>query len=367
MTTTVNIAKNAFSSSKIDFVSEQPLLGPELQAIASRIGARLKLKVLRAFNGAAPTDYTEAALQSVFHEIKARAASKDARSAAVLIRLNAGMDKVQKALTSDVAFTAFQAVDLTKVGQIEKVPLFRDLFATKLRTEAAQRVATDTQVLHAHHAGLLLAPTAPHLKPAWRNLRFNVNTIRCLAVNDAFLQGDSDEIMLSLTSVEATGKTRLVHTAAGLNDFDVGEVRGVSMPQSFRIVGVFPETFAVVVSLIEIDNGGAGAYLYKIYSALKNEIAKLASSAGEFVGSILSVPELGPVISQAIQSVVGELIGWLVGLLSDDYLGSFSTKVQINSASGQWLATGTDVLTQSRTIAGNDARYVVNYSWKLLP
>lgn len=346
-----------------DSVADHVALPPEFQAAAARLEAGLRVKMYRVYKGLVPADAAERELADLFREIRSKAGAGDASYATMERGLTSSMAAVGSALATDPVYAPFKTSGVMKPGAVDRVSLVSGLTAEAAKAGVAGLHRVSLEGL----AGALKGVTP---QTAWRTLRFSVDKIHCLKVNDSFFNGNSDEIMLAINSVNAAGGTGYSYTSAGLSDFDPGETKVPLAAYSTVNFGVgqgFPETFACLVSLIEKDNGGAADMVKRIYGALREKIKQGAEAIGEAVGELIGAPELGPIIAAVVQWVVERLVGWLVDWLSDDYLGSFVATARLGSASGVWTTTGTPTVSHTRTIAGDGAKYEVTYTWKLLP
>ncbi len=250
----------------------------------------------------------------------------------------------------DARYSAFRELDLRQAGALGRV----DLLA---KHKAAVSPLRDSWVHippSVPGAGELERPVFddPLLvfpQAQYRGLRFHLHKVRCIdETGPSWFEWGEDEIYCGAVAVDENGET----SSGGLfkvGDFDDGDVKTYSFPgkrlQHFNLHeggDTFPKIYTLAVSLIEHDSGDLPEWFNKFLDAVKDKVAEyLGTLLGAAVGS--SLGPLGALFGAAIGWALGKLVGLIKSWLGDENLGVQTIMATINSYSGNWVGSGTNL------------------------
>lgn len=174
----------------------------------------------------------------------------------------------------------------------------------------------------------------------YKFLEFYIKHVKCIDNTGGALEG-TDEISLGGNAVGATGVRHKIKPWLVQEGFDIGVTHTYATAKTFfmfdvPIIKPWPHEFMVQVALAELDSGGFGDFLEKLWEKLKVVVSGILSDlggtiAGATIGSFIPIPGLGTLIGAAI----GAFIGWLVSLFhnEDDVVGAKSNRICLHHSS----------------------------------
>lgn len=189
--------------------------------------------------------------------------------------------------------------------------------------------------------------------------------------------GGDDEISISGTAVHTDGTV----TKLGRKDFeDLSDGSSRSLNWTFASFakpkpvsgGIVYDTYGALVVLAEVDSGGLGKVLDKIYAQVqgkvKEAIAKaVTAGAAPYVG-----PVLASIAGAVAAWVAGKLIEWVIGWFGDDL---FPVKhVTLSGPRGfafhpsdKWINEGVGYRSKDEWLkfSGHGGHYGVRYHWRV--
>jgi hypothetical protein len=211
----------------------------------------------------------------------------------------------------------------------------------------------------------------------YRKLEFKLKWLRCIDETNPEWTG-SDEIAIGAIAVHTTGKT----TKAGPNTYEEFDDGNTEWFSPHWTVGSFErpapksgewlyDTYAVMIALAEVDSGGFGKFLDKIYEHTKKYIltlvaASIAAGLVPFVG-----PYVGVMAGIVAAWVTNELIEWFIVSFADDPFPLKSATITAPRgftlfSPADWVFEGTSVRSKDNDLHfyGHGGHYTVRYYWR---
>jgi hypothetical protein len=182
----------------------------------------------------------------------------------------------------------------------------------------------------------------------YKQLEFFINEVKAIENTGGIFEG-TDEIAAGGLAIGATGKVAKIkqfHVKDGFDaDSSSASVKVYKGGKRFGVVEVqpdlkLPHEYAVTVALAELDDGGFGEFLEKLWNVVKKYVtAALAIAGGTLAGalSLSWIPGIGPIIG----AIIGAFIGWLISLFhnDDDIVGHKMSTLRLHSVAKSYYET----------------------------
>jgi hypothetical protein len=172
----------------------------------------------------------------------------------------------------------------------------------------------------------------------YKHIEFLVRRVRCIEASGGALEG-TDEITFGGVAVGGNGGVHKFTLSAPFENFDTGRSFEYDSPgKAFFIFDIFkdpfPREYIVTVSMSEVDDGGFGDFLQKLWEDIGGYVtsAIAAGAAGTAIGAAIGsiIPGFGTIIG----AIIGALFGWLINLFDneDDIIGTRTAVVGLRGA-----------------------------------
>lgn len=343
-----------------NFVSSAPTILPSrVTRFINDFTARVELQAARMATGAEPTNEVERQFQTILQEARVHSPIKfDA--------FKRNMAKPLGAFKNTRRFEAFAHLDVNELREVEAVDLVARHKATMspFATEWRNIPAMVDGLVDVDRLRGMLVPQA-----GYAGLKFNVSKVQCIEETDEW---GSDEIYLGGNFIDETGDVSSSYFSVS-NDFDTGEVRNYGFPgkqiQYFNILEAgnkFPKIYTTALTMVEEDWGNMSGWFKDLFNKIKDKVSDLLKKLGYAVGQLIGLGEIGQLIGEIFAAIFKWLVGWIVSLFENDPMGTFTTRVTLNSYTGNWISTGGPILTGSHLYSAHGGRYRVTYAWELV-
>ncbi len=211
----------------------------------------------------------------------------------------------------------------------------------------------------------------------WKQVEFYISEVRCIENTGGLFEG-TDEIAMGGVGVGATGGTERIkqfHVKDGFSPDKGSNIKKYEHGKRFAVFDVhpeaaFPHEYVVTLAMAELDDGGFGDFLEKLWKKVKGYVVAALAAAGGALAGALSLSWI-PGIGTAIGAIIGAFIGWLVSLFhnDDDIVGHQTRALRLYQATGSYydkheLTTAKGIpVTMDFKDAGH---YRVTGGWRLV-
>jgi hypothetical protein len=211
----------------------------------------------------------------------------------------------------------------------------------------------------------------------FKKIEFFISEVKDIENNGDIFEG-SNEIAMGGVAVGATGHTEKIKQFHVKDGFDTGSssksTKIYKGGKTFATIEVqpdlkLPHEYLVEVVVAELDNGGFGDWLEKMWEKVKNYVkAALVAAGGAIGAAALSwIPGIGPIIG----FILGAVIGWIIGLFKnpDDIVGHKTSTLRLHSVAKSYYEKLD--LTKPKGIPvvmdfTDDGHYRVTGGWRLV-
>lgn len=325
-----------------------------------------RLQAARVAMGQSPSDDME----SLFSDLRQMVTETRPN---ILSDVNARMSAPASYFRTNRVFAAFAGVDLDDPRSLRSVdiggrhvnavrPLIKSWIDVPPMVPNLGRLTPEIDRFR-------LLPQAEH-----RGLKILIQSVKCYDETGWGPQEwwNEDEIYCGAVAVDETGETSF----GGLfkvGDFDDGDLKTYTHPgksiQYFNIHeggDTFPKVYTIPIVLIEHDYGNLPEWMNKFLNAVKEKVQSyLTTILGGLIGS--SLGPLGSFVGAIVGWAVGKAISMVKGWLGDELLGTATIGARINSYTGNWIGSGTDVSNiYSRDYHGGSSHYRLNWRAQLV-
>ena len=210
----------------------------------------------------------------------------------------------------------------------------------------------------------------------YRKLEFSVRQLKCFDETNPEIGGD-DEIGIGGTAVHTDGTVNQVgrKTYDGFSDGDSKWLNWTFA--SFTRTkpkpgGIVYDTYGVFIALAEVDSGGFGKALDKIYAQLQDKVKAAIATAVTAGASPFVGPFLGAVAGAVAAWVADKLIQWVISWFGDDlfpvkYATLTGPRGFAFHTPDKWIHEGGGYRSRDDWLQfyGHGGHYGVRYYWRV--
>ncbi len=210
----------------------------------------------------------------------------------------------------------------------------------------------------------------------YKQIEFFLTEVYAIELTSGF--GD-DEIAMGGVGVGTTGNTEKIKQFRVKDEFGDDNknqrtkvFKGGRSFATFDVGGenLLPHEYSVGAVMAELDGGGFGDFLVKLWKNVKGFVTTALVAGGASIGAgaglAIPIPGLGSLIG----AVVGAFIGWLLGFLEDDIVGHRTTTLRLRSVAKSYYdklnltkPTGMPIVLDYK---GDGGHYRVTGGWRLV-
>lgn len=365
-------AKRPLEETELDQLGK---ISPHLQQIANDALAQLKYAWTLSAAGKASSSGNELA-DACKAYLATVTAPRKANAEKVANQLLAAPSSTRQAVFSQYATIAPATFAATKVTALPK-PAQKVSAAT---LEQLAKVSVPSAKLEdgGEDKGASKKDTAREKDVAdglkYKQIEFFLSEVYAIELTSGF--GD-DEIAMGGVGIGTTGKIEKIKQFRVKDEFGddtKGQrtriYKGGFKFATFDIGGenLLPHEYSVGAVMAELDGGGFGEFLVKLWENVKGVVTAALVGGGGVLGA--SLGSIFPGLGTLIGAIVGAFIGWLLGFLEDDIVGHRTSTLRLRSVAKSYYdklnltkPTGMPVVLDYK---GDGGHYRVTGGWRLV-